>query len=99
MLFAIRFTDRSAALSVRQRYFKAHLEWLSQNRAVIKAAGSLRQKQSDQPTGALWIVEAENEKEALAIFADDPFWTNGLRESVEILSWSLAFDDMLVQGA
>lgn len=99
MLFAIRFTDHPAAFSVREHYFKAHLEWLDQNRAVIKAAGSLRQKPDDRPTGALWIVEAENEKQALALFAEDPFWTNGLRASVEVHSWSLAFDDMLTGEA
>ncbi len=62
---------------------------------MVKAAGSLREKHNDQPIGALWIVEAESEEEALSIFSDDPFWVNGLRASVEILSWRLASDDMI----
>lgn len=95
MLFAIRFTDHPAAFTIRKQYLSPHLAWLAQRRTRVKAAGSLRAKNSDQPVGALWIVEAENEEDARAIFADDPFWVHGLRASVEILSWSLAFEEML----
>lgn len=35
------------------------------------------------------------EDEATKIFASDPFWVFGLRSSVEGLSWSIAFEDML----
>lgn len=96
MLFTIKFTDHPTAFNVRKQYLTPHLEWLKQKRDVVKAAGSLREKHNDQPVGALWIVEAENEEDVLSIFSDDPFWVNGLRSSVEILSWSLASDDMIV---
>lgn len=95
MLFVIRFTDHPTAFNIRKQYLNPHIEWLKQKRNVIKAAGSLREKHNAQPVGALWRVEAESEKEALAIFSDDPFWVNGLRASVEVLSWSLASDDMI----
>lgn len=95
MLFTIRFTDDPAAFNIRKQYLNHHIEWLEQKREVVKAAGSLREKDNDQPIGALWIVEAESEEGALSIFSDDPFWVNGLRASVEILSWSLASDDMI----
>ncbi|EPL3991175.1 YciI family protein [Providencia stuartii] len=95
MLFIIRFTDHPTAFNIRKQFLNHHIEWLMQKREVIKAAGSLREKHNDQPIGALWIVEAKSEEDVLAIFSDDPFWINGLRESVEILSWSLASDDML----
>ena len=95
MLFAIRFTDRPTAFAVRERYLNLHLAWLAQKRESVKAAGSLREKQSDRPVGALWIVEAESEEEARSLFSDDPFWVQGLRESVEVYSWSLAFEGML----
>lgn len=95
MLFTIRFTDHPTAFNIRKQYLNPHIEWLKQKRDVIKAAGSLREKHNAQPVGALWIVEAKSEKEALAIFSDDPFWVNGLRASVEVLSWSLASDDMI----
>lgn len=95
MLFTLRFTDRPTAFDIRKQYLQPHLEWLQQKRDVVRAAGSLREKGKDQPVGALWIVEAETEEAALALFSDDPFWRNGLRASVEILSWSLASEDML----
>lgn len=99
MLFVIRFTDRSAHLSVRERYFDAHIAWLQRKTDVIKIAGSLREKHSDQPVGALRVVEAATEDDAFSIFADDPFWVHGLRASVEIHSWSLAFSDMLAEAS
>ncbi|MBS0883731.1 hypothetical protein JK231_24380 [Pantoea sp. JGM49] len=95
MLFAIRFTDNPTAFQVRKEHFNSHIEWLKQHKNIVKAAGSLRQKDRDQPVGALWIVEAANEDEAEKVFATDPFWVFGLRSSVEVLSWSLAFEDML----
>lgn len=95
MLFTIRFTDDPTAFNVRKEYLNPHLAWLKKKREVVKAAGSLREKNRDQPVGALWVVEAETEQDVLSIFSDDPFWVNGLRASVEILSWSLASEDML----
>lgn len=95
MLFALRFTDHPTSFNVRKEYLNSHLEWLKQKQDVVKAAGSLREKNNDQPVGALWIVKAENREDALEIFSDDPFWVHGLRASVEVLFWSLAFEDML----
>ena len=95
MLFAIKFTDNQAAFHVRKEYLNAHIEWLKQHNNVVKAAGSLRKNDNDQPVGALWIVVAADEEEASKVFATDPFWVYGLRASVEVLSWSLAFEDML----
>ena len=99
MLFAIRFTDRLSQLSVRERYFDAHIAWLKLKRDVIKIAESLREQHNDHPIGALWIVEAATEEDAFNLFADDPFWVHGLRASVEIHAWSLAFSDMLSEAS
>lgn len=38
-------------------------------------------------------MRAGDVSEVEAVFASDPFWTEGLRESVEILQWSQAFPD------
>lgn len=95
MLFTLRFTDHPTAFDIRKKYLNPHLKWLKQRQHVIKAAGSLREQHNDQPVGALWIVKAENEEDAISIFSDDPFWVHGLRARVEVLSWSLAFEDML----
>lgn len=73
MLFAIRFTNNPAALPVREKYLSAHIEWLKQNNNVVKAAGSLREKDNDRPVGALWVIVAADKEEALNVFATDPF--------------------------
>ena len=48
---------------------------------------------NSNPIGAFWVVEAESKDDVEKLFMSDPFWTNGLRESVEILHWSKAFQD------
>ena len=96
MLFAVRFTDKAGLGAVRQRYMAAHLSWLAERQDVIKVAGSLRQTLDDVPLGALWIVEAESIAAVDELYQTDPFWTKGLRQSVEILYWSKAFPDLQV---
>lgn len=72
MLFAIRFTDHPVKYNVRKQHLNPQLYWLKRNRDVVLAAGSLCEKHNDQPVGALWLVKAEHEEEALSIFSDDP---------------------------
>nr|WP_306437396.1 YciI family protein [Cupriavidus taiwanensis] len=43
--------------------------------------------------GGLWIVRAADRAEVEALIQTDPFWTQGLRERVEIHSWHRAFDE------
>lgn len=93
MLFVIRFTDKPDGLNIRRHHLEAHLSWLDQRRESVLAAGSLRHEQDSTPIGALWVVEADSRAEAAELFTTDPFYTNGLRERVEILHWSKAFAD------
>jgi uncharacterized protein YciI len=60
-------------------------------------AGSLRPDADGAPVGAMWIVEAERAEEVERLFATDPFWVQGLRQSYEILHWSRAFPDRDIQ--
>ncbi len=96
MLFAIRFTDRADKQAVRHEYLPAHIEWLAQRRNTILVAGSLRNRPQENPVGALWVVDVESEDELVGLYDSDPFWQQGLRESVEILHWSKAFPDQQV---
>ena len=96
MLFVIRFVDKpdkTIRQVVRKKYLNAHLSWLAERRQSILVAGSLREEPDLDPTGAWWVVEAGSRSEVEKLFNSDPFWTNGLRESVEILHWSKAFPD------
>ena len=93
MLFVIRFKDRLNSQEIREQNLAAHISWLDERRDSILVAGSLREEPDSNPVGACWVVEARNKSEASEIFKSDPFWTSGMRESVEILHWSKAFPD------
>ena len=93
MLFVIRFVDKLNRQEVREQHLDAYLSWLAERRHSILVAGSLRVEPDSNPTGAFWVVEAESKVDAEKLFLADPFWTNGLRESVEISHWSKAFHD------
>lgn len=96
MLFALRFTDRTDRPDLRHSLMEAHLAWLNQHRESVLVAGSLRQEPDDSPLGALWVVEAADRAAVEALFATDPFFVSGLRQTVEILCWSKAFEDRKV---
>lgn len=91
MLFVIRFTDKPDSREIRERHLDAHISWLDEHRQSIRVAGALREEPDSNPVGALWVVTAAGKKEAEDLFQSDPFWTNGLRRSVEIHHWSKAF--------
>lgn len=92
MLFAVIFRDKPDHGHVRQQWLDAHIRWVHQHSAVVRVAGSLRRELEEVPIGGLWIAEAESKAAVDALLRTDPFWTAGLRESVEILHWSKAFD-------
>jgi uncharacterized protein len=93
MLFIVRFTDNPERLAIRKEYLPAHLEWLKEHGDIVRVAGSLRPETDAAPVGAVWIVEANDKKEIEALLLSDPFWAEGLRQSVEILHWFKAFPD------
>lgn len=90
MLYAVRFHDRADRLATRERFLDAHVAWLAERRDRVLVAGSLRPEPGTAPVGGLWIVEAGSRAEVEALYATDPFWTEGLRERVEIHFWSKA---------
>ena len=93
MLFVIRFVDKPNMQQVRTQHLGAHLSWLAEQKQTILVAGSLRAEPHADPIGAFWVVRAMDKADVETLFMSDPFWMNGLRESVEILHWSKAFPD------
>ena len=89
MLYVVLFEDNATlGADVRRRHMAAHLSFLENNAARIKAAGPLLALSGD-PGGGLWVVEAGSPDVVDA--KADPFWPTGLRRSVRILSWSQVF--------
>jgi uncharacterized protein YciI len=95
MLFIVRFTDKPNVAELRTRFRADHKEWLDKNRDVVLVPGALR-SDPETPIGGLWIVEAEGRQQIEDLLKSDPFWVNGLRDSVEILHWFKAFPERKV---
>jgi hypothetical protein len=94
MLFVVILTDRPGTAAIRQQWLAAHLDWLRNQTAVLQA-GSLREEAGANPIGGCWIVNAADRPAVQALLEGDPFWVNGLRESVRILEWSVAYPERL----
>src|SRR5215467_1682340 len=91
MLYVVLFEDNATlGADVRRRHMPAHLSFLENNAARIKAAGPLLALSGDR-AGGLWVVEAESPDVVDALVQADPFLPTGLRNSVRSLSWSQVF--------
>ena len=96
MLFAVLFTDGPEQGNLRAQNLDAHIRWVADHRDVVLVAGSLRVQPNSVPRGALWIVEADSKLAVLDLVKSDPFYVCGLRNSVEILHWSKAFEEKVL---
>jgi len=96
MLFLVRFTDHPNSSGLRKEKLKDHLGWLKEHREQIPCAGSLREEEDENPVGGCWVVEAESKGDVDTLIQTDPFTMAGLRSSIEILHWSLAFGNNTV---
>jgi uncharacterized protein YciI len=96
VLFAVIFTDKPEQGELRAKFLSDHIEWLEVNKDVIPVGGSLRVEQGLVPKGGLWIAQAESKAQLDELLKTDPFYTNGLRQSYEILYWSKANDERKV---
>ena len=93
MLFAVLFEDDpDKAAEARAQHMPAHLEFLKRNKNSIKAAGPL-QSDAGEPSGGIWIVEADAIDAVNALVHEDPFWPTGLRKSVRVQAWRQVFAD------
>ena len=91
-LFAAIFEDDlQAAERVRAAAENAHVAWLERHGDRVLVAGALRPVEGGPATGGLWLIEAESAEEARRICTEDPFFTEGLRKSFRLESWSKGF--------
>ncbi|SMC23416.1 hypothetical protein SAMN02745857_01596 [Andreprevotia lacus DSM 23236] len=93
MRYIVRFHDRPDTAALRHEVLAAHLAWLEQHRDQVLVAGSLWPEAAERAEGGLWIVEADSEAAIRDWMQTDPFWTCGLRASVEIFRWRKAFPE------
>lgn len=94
MLFVIQFRDDPAQRHLRPELMDAHLAFLKANEARVRVAGSLRKESDDRAIGGMWIVDVESYVDVKALYEGDPFFTRGLRASVEVYRYAKAFPDI-----
>lgn len=92
MLFAVLFTDKPGHNLLRVEYLQSQFDWVDKNKHVVLVAGSLRIEPQYDPKGELSMVEAQSKDDVMQILATDPFYTCGLRQSIEVLHFSKAFE-------
>jgi uncharacterized protein YciI len=95
MLFIVRFEDIYAdqpdRLPERAQHMPDHLAFLEKHPDKIVAAGAMRDTPDGAPSGGIWILNVESKAAAEAFYKMDPFWTAGLRRSVQVSHWAKAF--------
>ena len=87
MHFVALSRDHADGLETRLANRPAHLEFLKANGDRIKIGGPLLTSDGERMIGSMLIVEADNEAEARALLAEDPYAKAGLFQSVEVLPW------------
>lgn len=93
MMFVVLFEDNTDRAEMRTRYMPDHLAFLDRNSGSVQSAGPLKDADTGEGAGGLWLVEAENRAAVQALVEEDPFWPTGLRKSVSILEWTRVFAD------
>ncbi len=88
MKYAVLFEDNDEFAHMRPKFMADHLQFLADNSDRIEIAGPMKEAQSQQPAGGLWMVDAESPEQVQALFETDPFWPTGLRKSIRILEWT-----------
>ena len=87
MYFAIQCLDKDGHSDIRAENRPAHLDYLKANERRVLAAGPLLDRSGKHPIGSLLIMEFDDEAEAQAFAASDPYNTAGLFEEVRIRPW------------
>ena len=91
--FAVLFEDViEGAQEIRACHMPAHLDFLERHAATIHSAGPLLQ-QDGTGKGGLWLVEAQSLPVVESLVREDPFWSAGLRKSIEIGLWRRVFHE------
>ena len=54
---------------------------------------SLKDAESAQSAGGIWIVDADDVAQVRSLVEADPFYPTGLRKSIRILEWTRVFAD------
>lgn len=92
--FLLICRDRPDALALRMSVRAAHLDWVKDEMALIRAAGPMLDEAGDM-RGSMFLMQAPDKAAVEAFAAADPYGKAGLFESVEICGWRQTVGDPL----
>jgi hypothetical protein len=81
--FAFWCADGPNAAELRRRHLEAHLAFVETNHDRYLAAGPMRRDGEQRLCGSLIVVVAESESDARRFVEGDPYFSEGVFESVE----------------
>jgi uncharacterized protein YciI len=90
-MYAILCFDRPDSASLRDAHRTAHQEFLKQFSKQIVFGGPLKNTPEGASNGALIVVNCASRDEAQALIASDPFYRNGVYESVAVRAFKQVF--------
>jgi uncharacterized protein YciI len=90
-MYAILCFDRPDSASLRDAHRAAHLAFLEKHSSQIVLGGPLKSNPEGPSTGALIVVNCATRKEAEAFIGADPFYRNGVYESVAVRAFKQVF--------
>lgn len=91
MAYAVITTDKPDSLARRNELRAAHLDYLTENRHRLLAAGGMIDDDGTGGHGGIIIVDTDDRAEAEAFIADDPFTLGGLFATTTVVRWRKAF--------
>ena len=97
MLFLVHTWDRPGALDIRMANRDAHIAWLKDAGASVKAAGPWLNEAGDM-AGSLLIIEAADRAALDVWLAGDPYQAAGLFERVEVAPYRWVFNPPVEAG-
>lgn len=90
-MYAILCFDRPDSAALRDTHRAAHQEFLNANAGKVAFGGPLKNTPEGASTGALMVVNCATRKEAEAFIGADPFYRNGVYESVAVRAFKQVF--------
>ena len=90
-MYAIVCFDRPDSASLRDSHRAAHQEFLKTHARQIVFGGPLKNTPDGASTGALIVVNCASHRDAEALIGADPFYRNGVYESVAVRAFKQVF--------
>jgi uncharacterized protein YciI len=91
MPYAIQTLDKPDSAEIRAAARPAHIEYLTENKDKLLAAGALINDDGTGGNGGILIIDTEDRKEAERFVSEDPFTKAGLFQKITVTRWRKAF--------